>query len=375
MTDPGSMKARHPVAGEVGSLLRRAGAPEELAEWAEGKPIDRAWDECLRADWLVWLAAIDRVPLVALVDGARAAVERVVELQSTGQEPLVRAIAAAKELKSNAECRAAADECEARAGADDATTYRKPPNDPYGWAARAAAFLAEAADALLSAEAKRAGDQDLAGMGKGAAVGVADYIVTRGDMSPLVFDLDDELSYGCVAAAEGCAMACVRALLPEGGSVDEADQATETVANDLFEVLDPVRDGMKRGDDPLALVRPLQAKLYSDEGDEPIDQIKRPMMSAAAAVLVPIGGGHYNAGRTVTGAILTVGVALQLVLPLPLAWAVIVLGDAALARAAVRRKNAGEADPTTGGQAAVGVGLVTLAYALAHLIARIGIGA
>ena len=196
-----------------------------------------------------------------------------------------------------------------------------------------------------------------------------------GDMSPIVFDLDDELSYGCVAAAEGCVMACVRALTPEGGTPDEADEATETVANDLFEVLDPVRDGLKRGENALALVRPVQAKLYRDEGDEPIDEIKRPMMAAATALLLPIGGGHYNAGRSVTGAILTLGVALQLVVSLPLAWAIIVLGDAALARAAVRRKNAGEPEPTTGGQVAVGVGLVSAAYALAHLIAGMGIDA
>ena len=262
-----------------------------------------------------------------------------------------------------------------RAGGDAAATYRKPPNDPYGWAARSAAFLAEAADALLSAEAKRGGDQDIAGMGKGAAIGAADHLVNRGDMSPIVFDLDDELSYGCVAAAEGCVMACVRALTPEGGTPDEADEATETVANDLFEVLDPVRDGLKRGENALALVRPVQAKLYRDEGDEPIDEIKRPMMAAATALLLPIGGGHYNAGRSVTGAILTLGVALQLVVSLPLAWAIIVLGDAALARAAVRRKNAGEPEPTTGGQVAVGVGLVSAAYALAHLIAGMGIDA
>ena len=92
MTDLESTRARHPVAGEAGALLRRAGAPDELSAWAEGKPIDRAWDDCLRADWLVWLAAIDRLPLVAVVDGARAAVERVVELQSSGAEPLLAAI-------------------------------------------------------------------------------------------------------------------------------------------------------------------------------------------------------------------------------------------------------------------------------------------
>lgn len=369
MTDAVSTRARHPVAGEVGSVLRRAGAPDELADWAEGKPIDRAWDDCLRADWLVWLAAVDRVPLVALVDGARAAVERVVDLQSKGRAPLERAIAAAEALESNAACRAAADECEARAGGEDAATYRKPPNDPYGWAARAAAFLAEAADALLSAEAKRGGDQALADVGKGAAVGVGEHVVARGDMSPIVFDLDDDLRYGCVAATEGCVMACVRALLPEGGSPDEADEATETVANDLFEVLDPVRDGLKRGEHPSALTRPVQAKLYGDEGDEPIGEIKRPMMSAVTAVILPIGGGHYSAGRKVTGGILTAGIALQLLVPLPLAWGLIVLGDALLARAAVRHRNAGGDEPTTGAQVAVGVGLVTLAYALAHLLA------
>ena len=372
MAEPSSMRARHPVAGEVGSLLHRAGAPDELAEWAEGKPIDRAWDDCLRADWLVWLAGIDKVPLIALVDGARACVERVVELQPKGREPLQRAIVAAKELKSNAACRAAAEECEALAGGEELATYRKPPNDPYGWAARAAAFLAEAADALLSAEAKRGGDQDLEGLGKGAAIGVPDFIVVRGDMSPMVFDLDDELSYGCVAAAEGCVIACVRALIPEGGGANAADEAAETIANDLFEVLDPVRDGMKRGENTLALVRRVQAKLYSDEGDEPIGEIKRPMMSVVAAVLMPIGGGHYNAGLTVTGAILSVGIALQLVLTMPLAWVLIIIGDAALARRAVRRKNAGEADPSSAEQVFVGAAVVGMAYTVAYLLARTG---
>jgi len=36
-------------------LLVKLAARKEILEWARGKPLDQAWEECERADWMLWL--------------------------------------------------------------------------------------------------------------------------------------------------------------------------------------------------------------------------------------------------------------------------------------------------------------------------------
>lgn len=365
---PPDTRARQLVAGEVSAILRLAGAPAELAAWSEGKPVDRLWDECLRADWLIWVAAVEKIPLVALVDGAIACVTRVAEAQPEERGRLERAIEAARALRSNEACRQAAKACEARASREQ-KAYRDRPADPYGWAARAAADLAEAADALMSAEAKRAADRDLAGVGRGAAIGVGEHLISSSSDGggPLVFDAENDLTYGCVVALEESVRACVRALIASASGTQAQAEAAETVANDLFAVIDPVREGMRRGVALAKLVRKVPAKLYADEGSERIPERRRPMMATAAALLIPVGGGHYHARQGYTGAVLTLGIALQLIVPLRLAWVLIVLADAWQSRRAMELHDEGvQIRPVR--QVARGLVIVAVAYALAYAL-------
>jgi len=52
---------------DLDALLTRLGACHEAREWAAGKTLKQAWNECHRGDWLLWLAGmldIDRKVLV-----------------------------------------------------------------------------------------------------------------------------------------------------------------------------------------------------------------------------------------------------------------------------------------------------------------------
>ena len=43
------------TASEMSKLLVRLGACSEARAWAKGKTLPEVWEQCDRADWLLWL--------------------------------------------------------------------------------------------------------------------------------------------------------------------------------------------------------------------------------------------------------------------------------------------------------------------------------
>src|SRR5690606_32328311 len=113
------------------------------------------------------------------------------------------------------------------------------------------------------------------------------------------------------------------------------------LADAAFEVLDPVREGLRQGRDPRALVRRVDVLPYVESKD-PVDNPKKPLAAAATALIFPFGGGHYHANHRYVGWMLSAGTVAALALGHGLAIPLMVAADAALAPRAVRRRNRGE---------------------------------
>lgn len=67
-------------------LLEKLNACQSSINWVGGKTLDQAWDECVRADWMIWLARVtdvDEKPLtLAKVKCARLAQHLMVDERS-----------------------------------------------------------------------------------------------------------------------------------------------------------------------------------------------------------------------------------------------------------------------------------------------------
>jgi hypothetical protein len=370
--------ASHGKADDPSEKLRRVGAPAELCDWATDRGIDALWEECDRGDWLVWLAVVESVPLIALVDAAAACAERAMKAVPKGKKRLRAAIREARALRSPEACKERALACEQKADNPEGATYRTAPPTSYQWAAHSAALVARAAEAVLCAEARREGDRDLEGRARAAGIGVADHIISRGRFDPLCFDPSDEWTILCVDAAASSIRAAVRCLAPQSPNERALEEIDGELSELTFEVLDPVRTGLRAGRAPDTLVRrvafaPFRSASLREEGDEgKIVLKKRSAMAVAAALLVPFGAGHHYAQHHVTGFVLGFGILVGLFATgaathMVLAPLLLIGADAFLAPGAVRRFNAGEVMPF-GKQLALGVILVASALLLANFL-------
>lgn len=292
------------VVGDPSGKLKAAGAPAELRRWVAERPIDEAWDQTPRGDWLLWLAAIEGLPLVCLVDAAMAVVDHLVrDGVPAADVPLVeRALNAVRALKDAAECREAAKACEAEAGAPDRMDYRTAPPERRQWALFAAAQLARAADLLIAADARQQGERDIEGRARAALIGVGEQIISRGDFDVPRFNPDDELMVGTLYGAEGAVQAAVRALAERGAEGEALRDPQETVANLVFEVLDPLREALRGGRLTGAMVRRVQAAAFKADREEDAIPAQKPRLVIwSAGILVPLGGAHFYTGHSQTG--------------------------------------------------------------------------
>jgi hypothetical protein len=369
--------ASHGVVSDPTRLLRRADAPRDLIAWTSGRAIDELWDECDRGDWLMWLAIVENVPLVAIVEAAEACARRAVHAlpSDSKREPLSRALKAARELESGEICEKRARACEKIAGKVEAAGYRDTPPQKYEWAAAGAACAARSAEALLAAEARRSAERDFEGRIRAAGIGAGDQIISRGEFPPLVFEPDDELMAMCIHGAETAVTYASRALAPLNASGEQLEGVEGELSEVVFDILDPIRTGLREGKSAASLVRVLEIEPYgatsatrARRGDEltTIDDIgKRPLNALLAGLAFPLGGGHLYAGHTTTGAVLLAGGAMMLIGNFVGAlsgfgFLTIMVADLITAPKAVRQRNAGET-PSTTKQLAYGFGAVILA--------------
>ncbi len=365
--------------------LRRADAPRDLVAWTSGREMQELWDECDRGDWLVWLASIEHVPVVAIVEAAVACARRAVKALPAGRlrKPLTRALRAAANLASSEICDKRAQACERIAAKPEAAGYRDAPPLRFEQAAASAGYAARSAEALLAADVRRIAERDHEGRARAAGIGAGDQIISRGQFPPLTFDPDDELMAMCVYAADNAIRHAARALAPRKATVERLESVEGELSELVFEVLDPVRNGLLAGKQSEALVRTLAIQPYvptkamqQHGGAElaPIGALaKKPMTATTIAFFIPCGGmGHFYAGHRTTGAILLAGSMLAFigwvlgVLSI-LAWPTIMAADVMMAATATRRYNAGKILDVRA-QGIVGAGVVVLAMLAGRII-------
>jgi len=147
-------------AASIAERLRKMGACGEAVDWADTlkhRSMQRAWDECPRADWLIWFAAKKGVKREKLVLAACACARTALKFVPKGELRPLKAIETAEAwCRGDAtmeEVRAARSAAYAAAAADAAYAADA---DAYAAAADAAAAAAAAADAAYAADADAA---------------------------------------------------------------------------------------------------------------------------------------------------------------------------------------------------------------------------
>ncbi|MBI4706007.1 MAG: hypothetical protein HY744_33355 [Deltaproteobacteria bacterium] len=229
------------------SRLDALGAPAELVSWATGRPARRAWRDCPQADWLLWLAAAESLPVTTLVLAAGTCVERAVTALPSGAEPLGRALRAARSLEA-ADCAAAARACEA-ARESFPESYRAGRNPGYGAAAHAAAWVARAAEGVVTARARAEAKRGERARELAAIVGSSpDIFVPATPSPPEALDpaaapgdpVEEELRYAVAAAAQALGEAA-QSLAPDVREPEAHERAQAELCEQLRVLLEPLR--------------------------------------------------------------------------------------------------------------------------------------
>jgi hypothetical protein len=143
--------------------LESLGACLAARKWASDKSPQQCWDECERADWLLWWAAVTTInSKMSIVKAAAACARHVLAFVPSGELRPLQAIEAAESWASNpnaADAAAAAASAAAAYAADAAAAY-----DAYADAAYAAAaydaYAAAAYDAYAAAAYAAAADAE-----------------------------------------------------------------------------------------------------------------------------------------------------------------------------------------------------------------------
>lgn len=228
-------------------LLQRIEAPQELLDWLGDQGAD-PWGRCPRADWLAWLAASEGWPLATLLDAACDCVAQAVDSLVGGAAPLYQAIVVAREtLTAQAalspstieDCIHAADDCDV-AAREYPASYRAAMLRGYPAAARAAAWLARAAEGLTTAEARSEAARLEEGQTRGLMLGAhpaimvpaADGPARLDPSAPLGDPVQAELVYALAAIAQAIEEAA-RALAPTPDDVDSLAEVRLSFADRL----------------------------------------------------------------------------------------------------------------------------------------------
>ena len=201
---------------ELYTALRNIDAPRELLAWLECDPDDR-WLDCPRADWLLWMTVCSGTPIVTVLEAARECVVRAVAAMPGGATPLREAIDSARSAwtaepgaaGTTEACVRAANRCD-EARRQYPETYRSTMLAGYPAAARAAAWLARAAEGLATAEARSEAQRVEEGRTRALTLGAHPDIMVPFRRGPAWLDpsagpgdpVQQELSYALAAAAQ-----------------------------------------------------------------------------------------------------------------------------------------------------------------------------
>lgn len=236
---------------DLTTALERVDAPEELLDWHD-RHRGTAWQDCPRPDWLLWIGACSGTPVAPLLEAASECVRRAVEAMPGGTTPLLQALQVARrtwhteapEPQASQSCVAAARRCDA-ALRSYPETYRSTMLAGYPAAARAAGWLARAAEGWATAEARAEAERIEEGRSRALTLGAHPDIMVPARSGPAVLDpeappgdpVQEELTYAIAAGAEAVDEAA-NALAPSPedavrrGEVRAtfADQVRQTVA-------------------------------------------------------------------------------------------------------------------------------------------------
>lgn len=172
------------------SKLIKLGACDEAKVWVGSQTLAKAWRECPRGDWLLWLAARAGVDRRLVVEAACRCAEAVLGLVPEGEERPVRAIEAARAWirgeASLAEVRAASTSASYAASASGTfdTFYAA-----YAASAASAAYAAYAASSYDAASAA----YDAAASAASAAAAVTSALTDCADLVRQVISVSDLL--------------------------------------------------------------------------------------------------------------------------------------------------------------------------------------
>ena len=172
--------------------LRAMGAPEALVE-AIPEDLEEAWESLDRLEWLVWVAGVASIALdetLRVLSGlvAEALVE-VPEAEALLIEVLETAEACVRREATRADCQLQAEKAEA-AAREAPATFRDAPPKAYGEVCRAAALLARAAEAIMSARLRDEAARMERARDSAAYLGVGLDIFARREDPPARFDVE-----------------------------------------------------------------------------------------------------------------------------------------------------------------------------------------
>ncbi len=141
-------------ASEVSALLKNMEAPEPLITWAESHSFEDAWDACPDAVGQVWLWGAASLSLnegvMVVLDAVRQSLDAIQPARSIVEHVLSVAARCVQRTATRADCEQAADEAE-QAARDAKATFRDGMPDGYSSIVRAAAWVARAAEGLMTA--------------------------------------------------------------------------------------------------------------------------------------------------------------------------------------------------------------------------------
>ena len=246
------------MGSPLSASITQIGGPSELVAWLEDTATsddDEHWDGCDRGDWLIWLAACDRIGVDQLVAAARRCAELAREsLAERPPAPLLAALATARDSDDPDELADAARGCEELA--DSAPhSYRAAATGAVEHLARAAALVLRAREALLAASAQDEALRLREALERAAAVGVPPALLQRPASGPPRLrqgESDDpiqqELAYAVAAAARSVAESA-RALASPTRGRRGLEQAESTLADEVHRRLSDLRAGARQGRD------------------------------------------------------------------------------------------------------------------------------
>lgn len=248
-------------------------APLELSRWARSyDSVEEAFEACHRGDWLIWLAALGRVPVALLLEATRAGVASVIADDAPGAQRLQLALALVRPDASPQDHTRAVEIAESVAD-EYHGTYRTIAPGLGRAAARAAVSLGRAGEGLSSAAARAEFLRQEQARAAAAHIGAGQSImfgrteVLRLDPGAGPDDpMQQELAFVVASMTQAISRAAEALVNDAEGPLDQA-AALDQLAIQLRDIieggvippedpvdLDKLEEIERRGDDPLVEV-------------------------------------------------------------------------------------------------------------------------